>query len=509
MTDQHWRKSRHIAERIVVRGTLTLTSPAHFGAGDSEGAADLMILRDGYDGRALLPGASIAGALRSYWRERTLGYGAASGDTALFGAQRGEREDQTQGDQSLLIVEDALGQLPQLELRDGVKIDAATRTAADKHLYDVELLQTGTTFDLTVELLIAEAKPDNLTWAEYDHLPREVRDRRLAERRDALCADLALALQGLSEGEITLGARKRRGFGQCRVADWRVWSYDLTTRDGLLDWLSGDRPAAHEQTGTTLAKKLGVTLPPTDQRDRLELTAEFALESSLLIRSGTGAADQGPDMVHLHRPQLGQAAPEPIVSGTSLAGVLRGRALRIANTLTADPVKARQFVEDLFGVGPQDRRDDRRQASRLSVAEAVIDQSHVHTLIQNRIRVDRFTGGAQDNYLFNEAPVFARGPGGFTLTVQVRQPRDADIGLLLLLLKDLWTGDLPIGGESGIGRGRLTGRMARLKHGATEWSLQQIGEALTVTTTATNVTDGDLERFVTALNDQLAGRVAA
>ncbi|MBK9231259.1 MAG: hypothetical protein IPO15_10455 [Anaerolineae bacterium] len=36
------------------------------------------------------------------------------------------------------------------------------------------------------------------------------------------------------------------------------------------------------------------------------------------------------------------------------------------------------------------------------------------------------------------------------------------MGLLLLVLKDLWTGDLPLGGESSVGRGRLAGRNARV-----------------------------------------------
>ena len=35
-----------------------------------------------------------------------------------------------------------------------------------------------------------------------------------------------------------------------------------------------------------------------------------------------------------------------------------------------------------------------------------------------------------------------------------------ELGLLLLLLKDLWTGDLPLGGESSVGRGRLRGKEA-------------------------------------------------
>jgi hypothetical protein len=44
----------------------------------------------------------------------------------------------------------------------------------------------------------------------------------------------------------------------------------------------------------------------------------------------------------------------------------------------------------------------------------------------------------------------------------LRNPECPEVGLLLLLLKDLWTGDLPLGGETGIGRGRMKGREATL-----------------------------------------------
>ena len=44
-------------------------------------------------------------------------------------------------------------------------------------------------------------------------------------------------------------------------------------------------------------------------------------------------------------------------------------------------------------------------------------------------------------------------------------PQKLMSAMLLLLLKDLWTADLPIGGESSIGRGRLKGLLASLCKG--------------------------------------------
>jgi hypothetical protein len=54
----------------------------------------------------------------------------------------------------------------------------------------------------------------------------------------------------------------------------------------------------------------------------------------------------------------------------------------------------------------------------------------------------------------------------------LQKPEKHEIGLLLLLLKDLWTGDLPIGGESSIGRGRLQGIDAKIYYEGNTWQIQ-------------------------------------
>ncbi|MGH2542516.1 MAG: hypothetical protein ACRDIB_06960, partial [Ardenticatenaceae bacterium] len=58
------------------------------------------------------------------------------------------------------------------------------------------------------------------------------------------------------------------------------------------------------------------------------------------------------------------------------------------------------------------------------------------------------------------------------LDLTVQRPQAADVGLLLLLLKDLWTGDLPLGGEASVGRGRLYGKCAELKWQGQTWRIE-------------------------------------
>jgi CRISPR/Cas system CSM-associated protein Csm3 (group 7 of RAMP superfamily) len=499
--NQHWLKSREISERLIIEGDLELVTPAHFGSGDADSLTDMALLRDESEGRALLPGASIAGALRSYWRERTKGYIEETQCSALFGARRAET-DEDQAYQSALIVDDALGELPQIEVREGVAIDAATRTAENKKLFDMEALRAGARFGLRFEVLLPKDK----------------------DTAKQLYRDLALALEGLENGAINLGARKRRGLGQCQVREWRVQRYELTMREGLLAWLAdgrawADRAGVASKTGTQIAPLLGVsTGDEVDRRDRFEITATLALTSSLLIRSGTSEADQGPDAVHLRGTAIRAGKPPvkdvPLVSGTSLTGVLRARAQRIAQTLTSDEARANRVVNAIFGVGPETDRNAKPQASRVIAQEAVIEGAR--TLVQNRIRVDRFTGGAMDSFLFNEAPVFGGDDSLVTFHLSLRHPQDHEIGLLLLLLKDLWTGDLPVGGESGIGRGRLAGKSATVWQVTTvekdktsqtrSWKLEQQAAGLSITDPEqTGSTPQDLEDFVGALNAYLAG----
>jgi hypothetical protein len=87
------------------------------------------------------------------------------------------------------------------------------------------------------------------------------------------------------------------------------------------------------------------------------------------------------------------------------------------------------------------------------------------------------------------------------LVLTLRNPNDAEIGLLVLLLKDLWTGDLPIGGESGVGRGRLRGRHAKLTLANHVWEIEEKTDgSLQVTPD-----QAGLERFAEAFNERMDG----
>jgi len=389
-----------------------------------------------------MTGTSIAGALRSYVRGYSEEMKGIAAD--LFGDVN---VDQMESIQSLLIVDDALGQEPKVELRDGVAIKPLTRTAEDKKKFDMELLISGTEFELSFELLLPKNKENELLQS------------------------LAIALQGLEKGEIRIGKRKRRGFGRCHISQWTICRYNMANPKGLIAWL--DKDLTGQQKGRDIASLLGVTVlwQETSQKRTCTLEGTFALNGSLLIRSNFGDAN-APDFVHLH--SMRDKNDVPILSGTSLAGALRARALRIANTLGKDGL---EVTDSIFGNRRyEDGGKKELTASRLFVEESVIQNPL--SLVYSRVKIDRFTGGSYPAALFSEQPVFGKLTGETMLTIQLKLEKacEKDIGLLLLLLKDLWTGDLPLGGECSVGRGRLNGRSARLNFECHSWIFSQDGD---------------------------------
>jgi CRISPR/Cas system CSM-associated protein Csm3 (group 7 of RAMP superfamily) len=429
-----WQNPRDIQERIIVQGILILDTPTHFGNGDAEGPLDMPVFLDPLENKALLTGTSIAGTLRNYLRE-------FSEDLAkqLFG-DAGQKESI----QSPLIVDDALGEEPEVELRDGVAIDPQTRTAEAKKKFDIELLIAGTEFQLSFELLV------------------------LKNKKDVLLQAFAIALQGLEKGEISLGKRKSRGFGKCHVSQWILNRYNMTAPSGLIAWLDNDHTGQLE--GKSIASLLDV-VASTQQLAKgnvCTLEGTFSIDGSLLIRSGFGESD-GPDFVHLHSKRGNQYVP--VLSGTSLAGALRARALRISKTLGKNGYK---IVDNVFGNRIYEGGQRKElTASRLWIDEAVIQNPL--DLVHRRVKIDRFTGGSYPAALFAEQPIFGKLNRETTIKIHLglREANKDDIGLLLLLLKDLWTGDLTVGGESSVGRGRLKGKQAIMNFDGDSWIFSQ------------------------------------
>jgi CRISPR/Cas system CSM-associated protein Csm3 (group 7 of RAMP superfamily) len=425
---------RSLHARWVVTAELVLESAAHLGGGDGD-ATDMVLVRDAREGVPLLPGTSLAGALRGHLADVLGGY-RSSEDTrvaALFGGGRGD----DLGAQSPLIVFDSQGVLPRehpVEIRDGVAIDPRTGTAEEHKKFDIEILPAGTRFPLRFECLVAEPGEES-----------------------KLVSLLVTSLSALVLGEASIGARRSRGLGAVRTEGWRARRHELSSGAGWCTWLTSDpeQPFSTDEStfdGPAAACRSahpGIALDlPADGRRRLVVTANLTVQDGLLVRSAPREAD-APDAAHL------RSGGRSVLPGTSLAGALRNRALRIAGVVRAVHGDAGDWVSRLFGPrleGADTGSSEGLAAARLRVSEGVIENGR--RARPSRIRVDRFTQGVVPGALFDEEPECG---GHLRVRLELREPEPGDAGLLLLLLKDLLAGDLPVGGTAAVGRGVLRG----------------------------------------------------
>jgi len=421
---------RQLTSRWVIMGEVVLETAAHFGCEEGN-SADMTIIRDAREGRALLTGPSLAGALRSYLADVLGGYFSEEHEDVkrLFGGRRGDEE----GAQSPLIVFDALGKTPEetaIEIRDGVAIDPITGTAEAHRKFDFEVLPAGTVFPVRFDLLVEDGANESL-----------------------LLPLLVTALEGLSKGEIHMGMRRSRGLGRIRAGKWKVKRYDLGSQNGWLAWVSVDpliplaEVDAREDLEEAMAEARGEweKVSFTDQRRRMVAELKLELKGDLLARSPASEPD-APDVVHLH------SGGRPVLPGTGLTGALRAQALRIARAVRNG--NGDKLVDQIFGprLEGTTSRNFHSRASRLHVSESAVEEGQARR--QTRIAVDRFTGGVVEGALFDEEVIV----GGRTrVRLELRNPTDAEMGLVLLLVRDLLMGEIPVGGGVSAGRGLLTG----------------------------------------------------
>ena len=438
-----------VVRRLYAQGKWKLDSVAHFG-GDETGIADMCLLRDA-DGQPFIPGASIAGAARSFLAQQSLPWekyqrGDESQMLKRFFGGAGKKDTM-----SALIVADAcVSEEATTSIRDGVRVKTQSGSAADGAKFDVEVVERGTEFELRLECIIRDGNDNGDDNNELEKL------------------FLAL-LHGFQQGDIRLGARTRRGYGHGKVASWEIRDLKMDNPEDVMAWL-------RDEAWSRPARDLTPRPLSSDQRQYFCLEADFILRTSLLIRSSP-SDPEAPDMVHLH------SAGKPVVPGTSFAGAFRHRASLIASTIGW----SEKAVSEIFGPVHEQKAKNPQEglwASRVWIEEKLV--KNVESRWQNRVAIDRFTGGSLQNALFNEKPIFPQeSTPHIKLKLTLEEPDDAEIGLLFLTLRDFWHGHAALGGETSNGRGTLQGvkaelQLKRRESSEAQWEFSQCDSGMTL-----------------------------
>lgn len=451
-------------DRWILRGEIRLTSALMIRTGEPEtrtlraqpdDMAKLEVGKTGEDaevyaveldagGRPFLPGT----ALKALARRTLAGLAPEKAEiieTVLFGgiaAQRGGgedgRADTAIGGRAEFRNAYLIGHGHHLAIRGMTKIDAGTRTAADKMLRHQYVVEPGAAFK--VEILL-----DGV----YEH--------------EVLLLIEALR-QWREQDGYAVGGGTRQGFGRI------VWAHESASLKhwdaaAIVEWLANPgtdwRDCGKDKSDLTRRSDGPGPVPGLDRSFGIEV----GIGGYFLVSYATKKGPDHQEITANRRPLTrGVSADgrsrEPLLPGTSMKGALRTQSERILRTMLGDARLSRadatvqRLANELYG--------STHCAGRIAISDLV--GAKAETKSHEMVAIDRFSGGAADGAKFTvdvfEAPTLK---GRITLDLDgaalpssaltgqkesdvARAPlSQAAIGLLALTLRDLRDGDIALG----------------------------------------------------------------
>ena len=450
--------ARNVRMIYTVTGQLVTQTPVHIGGIDAGNPdSDMPLAMDG-QGRYYIPGTSLAGALRQ-WTEINLGTHVTQ---LLWGFQDSDR-----GNASLFTVEDSIVRVAVLpEVRDGVGIDKKTGAAQRGIKYDTTILPRGTQIEFQCSVsVIHDSDGTNAEGA------------------------LRLLLEALQSGRIRIGAQRTRGMGKVILKNASIEMANMGTRQGIIDHLQRyDNHVAVESLSSL----------PGSGGDRIEVVIHWHPTEPLMVKSGVdGIAVDGLPLVS----GIDGDRVALVIPGSSIKGVLSSQASLIVKTVTDQESEDKSselsiVLERLFGTSrakaaPKDAVEgmgmlavddcyakdifDRSTWQKFTTAldekeaQKVLTSAHLEKKMRDayHVAIDRWTGGASDQKLFNqmEPQDIAWEPIALTLDFsrlkdpithkQMIEAQKQMTALLLLVLRDMASGRIPLGFGTNRGMGSL------------------------------------------------------
>lgn len=486
-----------MSTHLFIKGNMKARTAVHIGTGQGNDLTDALIRRNS-EGMPIIPGTALGGTLRAMvtrlapalekeachalsenydTREKTT---CTCPVCQLFGNLNPKDEEYSEAHASKLLVFDALLQdgNDRTVIRDGVGIDrmsgVAARAAAAK--FELEVLPAGAIFELRLEL------------RDGDEIDRHL---------------LAVALKEWSEGRAWIGGRVARGLGGFSLEHVRCSEGNLNESEHLMAFLRSDNPWQNmPEIGnwvTTQVQTLKTDLKKnkTSVHKRWML-AEFTLQADgpLVVNDTSAAGMSGFD----HAPLMVMVNDwgNPALPGSSLRGVLRSQAERIARTLVTlktknreeflakcpacDPLASRlnpnegvilescaslikrpdfQEKEAVKKTGMVDTKylclacqlfGSPWRGSRLIVEDASFTGGSPQYKMLDFLAIDRFTGGGADGKKFDALVLWQP---SFQVRIYLDDPQEWELGWLALTLRDLHDGWLRVGMGAAKGLGRV------------------------------------------------------
>jgi CRISPR/Cas system CSM-associated protein Csm3 (group 7 of RAMP superfamily) len=444
----------NVSLRRRLQGTLVVVTPLHVGSGHAAAPSNLRAIAVDAAGQPYVPGPTLAGAMRHWYRRRA---GAVAADAVFGSSQQG----------STLDAADAVlepGPAPGKVSRIANAVDPFSAAGAPGSLRTTEIIPAGRrlTFDITVR----------------------------ASRRDhPAFAAVELLQAALEAGEITLGGGISRGFGQVRAENCRLTDADLSTVAGLRAWLADPADGPH---GPVAGSRPGADGAGGSAGQMVRIEISWRPRSGVLVaadRRPPGADSAAEMITPLLEPDPAGPGWVPVLPGSAVKGSLRARAAVIARTLLGADYRPGDWTPNQVGDEPslvgtvfgsarqrgvvtfQDCRGRAVSAAAAGwPAPAASGDGGAETARgtlgrpSSHVAIDRWTGSAVGDS--SHRVLVPGSPGdweplriGFDWSAHrfdSPHQRAAAFCLLGLVLAELGAGTLPLGARSARGLGAIT-----------------------------------------------------
>lgn len=454
--DRNDENSARIIKKIIFNIPMQTYFPLRISSGVDDGITDILVLKD-KKGKAFIPGTSITGVLRAKMSNI---YGDRAVDR-LFGSIDDD------GNQSMINISDIVLENAKIINRDGIKIDSFTGVSKQGAKFDFEAIDKGATGDLYIEVTLRESC---LSEQNKPNISYRKEHKDFAINGDVYGELTATIADILTEG-INVGSLTTKGYGKIKSREpVKMYVFDFKNPQGAMKWWQYLNEGILQDVAYTGNNSVAVV-----SEEDFVMQMEFALTSSMIIRDYDVDTDDEKEKIAAVQMKSGE---DFVIPATSIKGVLKSRAYKILMNLNHhDEQEAEDFLDKLMG-RETDNKEDKGQKSRLYIDEVYIRPNILHSKKQSRNRIDRFTGGTIDSALFTDKPIWQTDKSKATIAInlQVQNCDEKEAGLMLLVMKDLWLGDLAIGGNKAIGKGVLKGKKCTIQYAGESFLIQDDGD---------------------------------
>lgn len=414
-----------LTQAWVIKARISNTSPLVMGIGEGDVVDKAIAKRK--NGQVYIPGSAFLGCVKRYCADQN---GCQLEDENskeyFWGSDNSKNNNTSQSHLRILPILVVGDVSPDIRVLDGIKIAIDKGVVSDGAKYDYEVINNQVSFGLTMEVYAREGM-SSMDIQTY-----------IAQIKSCLLS-----------GELSIGAYTGLGFGKIKASKLEI--QEFTFPDAALAWF-------HYKTGKEIINNFQEIEVSRKESDDVIIQAIFGLKSSIM----TGMSDTKSQSDKSHYTFDNKAA----LLGKAIKGAVNHRLTKILKTCTnVTDIERLQLLgygkdekKDHPGIDPSKETDAAR--TRLEVDCAIIDKAELS--LQDRIAIDRFTGGTIDSAKFDSEPAWAHDGTNLILKFKIKSFNPWEVAALVHVIKDLWTSDMPIGGEKNVGRGMLIGKSVNI-----------------------------------------------